>query len=176
MKEGFSEWFKNESVKEYTLFAKFSSIGLNKNWLLSAIRNVNNTYDILKIKNDDFNGEVAETQWEPIPLDRSNEKLEKFVSSLDTAIREIEADNGYAVHAPGEREYVLSALKTGKEAIASGSQTYLGQLKSLVVDPLSRVIWRFGGAAVGVAATAAKDALLDWLKEVFEKGLHLIIH
>jgi hypothetical protein len=38
-------------------------------------------------------------------------------------------------------------------------------------DPLARVISRFGPAAVGVAASAAKAAMFDWLKKNFTKAL-----
>ena len=59
-KEGLGDWFNGESAEEYTLFAKFSSIGFNKTWLLQAVRNVNNTYDSLQIEYDDFDDEVVE--------------------------------------------------------------------------------------------------------------------
>lgn len=90
---------------------------------------------------------------------------------MDQAIEKIESSNGYAAEVPGERQYVLESLKTASKTLKENAQIYWMQLKVFVLEPLSRVIKRFGNAAEGVAASAARDAIHDWLKTAFSKAL-----
>lgn len=103
-------------------------------------------------------------EWEPIPLDRDDPKLQEATEKLDEAIKTIEGDNGYAANLPGEREYVLSHLKSFAQMLKTKAEVYGRQIKTDAIDPLTRVAKRFGTAMVGVAATSAKEALIEWLK------------
>lgn len=163
-----ADWMKYQN--EYPVFKKFAAIQ-SESWLVQAIRSVNEQYHLLDIKSSDFSDVSRDQFWEPIPLDRSDPKLEEVARVIDQAIVSIEADNGYAVTFPGERDYALSALKTVSTLIRQESQIYWMQLKTFAIDPLNRVIKRFGEAAVGLVARAAKDALFDWLKDHIHKAL-----
>jgi len=132
---------------------------------------VNKQYDELDITQDDFNNNLVEAQWEPIPLDRRDERLSGATEALDAAIGAIETDNGYAVHAVAEREYVLSNLRSASKALKEQTQIYWMQVKVFALEPLGRIIKRFGPAAVGMAALAARQAIFDWLKANFAKAL-----
>jgi hypothetical protein len=152
------------------LFKKYREVA-NKDWLRRAIRSVNETYDSLEIDPKDFSQESVEIQWEPIPLDRSDEASTRVAEDLQNAITSIEQDNGYAANSPGEREYVLSNLKSFQKTVTEKSEIYWLQIKTFALEPLGRVIKRFGAAAVGIAATAARESILAWLKTAFSKAL-----
>jgi len=168
----FPRWWENDAPKDIPLFGKFHQLGRGgPRWLKSALVGVNDLYAKLGVKAEDFTAARQGTQWEPIPLERSDEKLRKASEALDEAVEKIEADNGYAVAAPGEREYVLTNLKHVAKILKEQSQVYWMQIKTFALEPLGRVIQRFGPSAVGVVARAARDALTDWLKETFSDWL-----
>jgi hypothetical protein len=166
-KENIADWLESQQ-NPIPLFRKFNSLG-NTEWLRRAIRSVNDTYDRLKIQYSDFSQDTIDVQWEPIPLNRSDPALAKAAQDLQNAITSIEQDNGYAANAPGEREYVLSSLKDFQKAIVERSEIYWLQVKTFALEPLARVVKRFGSAAVGIAASAARESIVDWLKTVFSK-------
>jgi hypothetical protein len=163
------DWLRSDT-NPIPLFRKYSQIA-NKDWLKSAIRSVNAAYDNLQVEPLDFSQDNFEIQWEPIPLDRSNEALIQATEEVQKAIKSIEQDNGYAANAPGEREFVLSNLKAFQRALTEHSEIYWLQIRTFALEPLGRVIKRFGGAAVGIAATAARESILEWLKTAFSKAL-----
>ncbi len=160
----------SDETNPIALFRKYNQLA-NKDWLRSAIRSVNETYDSLQVEPSDFSQDTIEIEWEPIPLDRSNEALIQATEQVQKAINSIEQDNGYAANAPGEREYVLSNLKAFQKA-AEQSEIYWLQIKTFALEPLARVIKRFGPAALGIAATAARESIVEWLKIAFSKALH----
>jgi hypothetical protein len=164
-------WYRDLAPQRFSLFRKLWMVGDKKAWLLSAVQKVNEQYDNLKMKAEDFAPFNVETEWEPIPLDRSDESLQSATEGVDAAIEAIEGDNGYAVHAPRERKYVLFNLKNFSKVLKEQSQIYWMQLRTFALEPLARVIKRFGPAATGVVASAAKAAILDWLKKNFAKAL-----
>ena len=153
-------------------FRKFAEVN-SWTWLRSAIRSVNGSYDQLKITPEDFESAVVDSQWEPIPLDRNDEKLQEATKALDNAIQAIEGDNGYAVKVHAEREYVLSRLKSIRATLKEKAQVVWPELRANAIDPLARVIRRFGPAAVGVAAVAARNAIVEWLKANWSKFIDL---
>jgi hypothetical protein len=166
--ETFEHWLSDSASKKFPLFDKFREIGSDSDWLRAALRKLNKVYGELGITDNDFAVE-AEDQWEPIPLDRSDPLLEAATEKLDVAIEAIESDNGYAIHHPGERDHVLAQLKIFADAVKTRTQVYWPQVKTYAIDPLTRVVKRFGDAAVGVAAFAARQAIVDWLKANFAK-------
>lgn len=168
-KEDLGAWMDSPG-NEYVVFKKFAVIATEE-WLRRAILSVNEQYGTLDIQASDFDEVTNDQNWEPIPVDRSDPKLDAAIKAVDRAIESIESDNGYAATLPGEREYVLSGVKTVSRLLKQESQIFWMQLRTFAVDPLNRVIKRFGPAAVGLAARAAKDALFDWLKDHLHKVL-----
>jgi hypothetical protein len=164
------KWWKET---ELPAFRKFAEV-VSWDWLKTAIKSVNDTYDRLKVTNDDFSIAVVDSQWEPIPLDRKDEKLQKATAELDKAIKAIESDNGYAASVPGERNYVVSRLKEMSAALKEKAEVVWPEVKANAIDPLGRVIKRFGPAAVGVAALAARKAIVEWLKANWSRFLELL--
>jgi hypothetical protein len=163
-------WIENVAPDKFPLFRKYRDSG-SRSWLRSALSAVNSQYDELEVMSDDFADNVIEVKWEPIPLDRADKQLQTATKAVDSAIQAIESDNGYAVNVPRERDYVLSNLKTIQNALKEKTQIYWIELKTFGIDPLTKVIKRFGPAAVGIAALAARKALFEWLKTNFSKAL-----
>ena len=164
------DWFYNDPHEHLPLFKKYRDIS-NLGWLHNALEAVNNHYKELDINPSDFADEFIEIGWQPIPLDRADEKLVTATRELDQAIRQIERDNGYAVSFPGERQYVLENLKLASKILKDEGQILVMQIRAYAIDPLGRVVKRFGKAAVGIAADAALAALKEWLKA---KAAHLL--
>jgi hypothetical protein len=156
-------WIKSESASKYEIFNRYNKIN-ELNWLNLALMNIVKQYATLGIVENDFIVERSEIQWTPIPLERENTKLIAAERALEIAIKEIEGDNGYAVHSPNEREHVLVNLKSLQKKLAEDVTIYWIKLKYLAFEPLAAVIRRFGDAATGVASTAAREALIEWLK------------
>ncbi len=163
------DWFDSDE-NPIALFRKFKQVG-DRNWLQRALRSVDNAYEQLQITELDFDPDEMEIQWEPIPLDRSDGTLDRAIEAVGNVIEAIEQDNGYAANAGGEREYVLSNLKAFQRAVSEQAEIYWMQIKTFALTPLGKVITRFGSAAVGIAATAARDLILEWLKIAFSKAL-----
>jgi hypothetical protein len=139
-----TNWWAGTAPEQYLLARKLKQMANPKNWLQVAIRSVNEHYDKLKIVPADFESSSIEVQWEPIPLDRSDESLQAATKALDATIEAVEADNGYAVNVPGEGEYVLSNLKTVSKALKEQTQIYWMQdqdVRSGAPRPCDRAIW-----------------------------------
>lgn len=153
----------------YAPFTKFQASGESVAWVVEAIETVNFAYNRHNLAPGDFEGTDEEAQWEPLPLDRSDPLLISAHEALETSIGQIEADNGYAVHAAGERSYVLSSLKAVQKTLREEAQITAMHVKTFALEPLGRVATRFGQAAVGIGAAAARAALTDWLKSILIK-------
>jgi len=96
-KHDLSSWLRGAAYEKFSLFRKYGEHE-NREWLKDALRSVNEHYEMLGVTASDFDEAEIETQWEPIPLDRKDEKLQAATEALDTAIKDIEADNGYPTH------------------------------------------------------------------------------
>jgi hypothetical protein len=68
----------------------------NATWLSDALADVNRRYVELSISPLDFD-EPLPSLWEPLPLDRTDEKLLEATAKVDEALQKIAGDNGYAV-------------------------------------------------------------------------------
>jgi hypothetical protein len=144
-------------------FYKYASVRDERNWLNSALSNLNEQYDFPEMSDDDF--EDPDSEWQPLPLDRADEQLRIATESIDEVIRQVRSDNGYNATLPEESGYVLSTLRAASQSLKESTTTSLGYLRKYAFEPLAILIQRFRGAAIAVAATAAKDALIDFLKE-----------
>ncbi|MBL4863832.1 MAG: hypothetical protein JKY63_02910 [Rhodobiaceae bacterium] len=115
---------------------------------------------------------TSSVDWEPLPVERDDPQLKKAVAALDTAITEIESDNGYSATEPDERNAVVSSLKTASEALKTQSQIYYFQFRSLIWEPLEKAGKRFGNAATGLSIQAAKEALKEVFKDWIKGGMN----
>jgi hypothetical protein len=119
-------------------FRKFAEVN-SWDWIRAAIKSVNDTYDKLKVAPEDFDIAATDSQWEPLPLDREDEKLKAATKAVDDAIKTIEGDNGYAAKVPAEREYVLTRLRAISAAFKERAQIAWPEIKANAIDPLGRV-------------------------------------
>jgi hypothetical protein len=128
------------------------------------------------LRYEDLDHETRKFMVEEIDMDnREDEKLIAVTSAVDKVIVAVEGDNGYAVHAPGERAYVLQSLKSFSDTLRVSAQITGMQVKAFALDPLKAVITRFGKSALGIVSTAAQQAILDWLKTNFGKLLGMLL-
>lgn len=146
----------------------------NGSWLIEALRAVNDTYDQLGIKVSDF--EPSEFDyWEPLPIDREEPHLRSAIEKLDEAIEQVRADNGYSSTVPEERAYVLEKLSALSKRLKTEATISWMYLNEFGLKPLGQLTKRFGKAAVGLAAVAARDSLLAWLKAFGAKALDFLM-
>lgn len=109
--------------------------------------------------------------WEPLPLDRQSEPLEAAIAKIDDVVDAVIQDNGYAVSEPDERNYVLSALQAGVEAMKVQTVIYQMQFTAFIWKPLDRIATRFKENAIGALAIAAIEAVKAAFSEVFKRWL-----
>jgi hypothetical protein len=112
-----------------------------------------------------------EAQWEPIPLDRADNKQEAAIKALDKIIEDLRSDNGYASSNPEEKAFVQEGLSATSKRLKEDTQTSWMYIREFALKPIQILIKRFGVAAIGLAASAAKEALLVWLKS---KGVNFL--
>jgi hypothetical protein len=156
-----------------TAYSRYALDPLGGQWINTAMEAVNKALEEHKIKAEDLTKPDAE--WEPLPLDRQSPKLEKATKQLDETIAVVESDNGYAATLPEERAYVVENLKEASERLKTQNEISYAYLKRRVIDVLDILIRKYGKAAMGVTAQAARAAIFDWLKELGEKALHWIM-
>lgn len=103
-----------------------------------------------------------EEEWEPLPLERSGEKYEAAATSVETALEEIEGNNGYASTEPEERNQIIWSIKNGLSQIRDGLPNR-EQVTTMLLKPLRYIARKFADASMGEAAKAAVSKLLIWL-------------
>jgi hypothetical protein len=142
----------------------FNRYGRNNNqsWLLGAIIGVNRTYDELKIDQNDFN--EPDREWAPLPIDRGEPAAQKVAEALDRTIELARTDNGYSANLPEERAFVLERLNSVLTKFKEGTSVSWAFVKRNALEPLAVLTRRFADAALGISATAAREALTEWLK------------
>lgn len=168
----FAKW---EKLKE-TGAVPFKNYGLapdKRQWLQSALISVNNTYRTLGMEPVDFE-DTLEDEWEPLPLDRDNEKTKEVTARLDDTIEQVRADNGYSATAPEERAFVLDGLSNLRRKLTEASSISYGYIKKYGLEPLRILIVRFGDAAIGIGAIAAREAIISWLKDLGVRLLEMM--
>jgi hypothetical protein len=140
-----------------------------RDWLTTALSRINLEYLRLGLEADDF--DKADSDWEPLPLDRTEEQLAKTIKVIDETIEAVRADNGYGATQPEEKAYVLEGLNAFSKTLKEAETISVPYIKTYALEPLARLIKRFGLAAVGISAALAKDTIYSWLKVVGIKGL-----
>jgi hypothetical protein len=147
-----------------------------RSWLEDALTSVNDSYHDFKLeieasdfdtpdqKQEQIPTETSNQQWEPIPLDRTEEKLQAAIGVLDETVEQLRSDNGYAEAHPQEKSYVLDKLRAVTKRLKEDTQISVMYLRNFAFEPLRILTKRFGKAAIGLSAGAATDALKEWLK------------
>jgi hypothetical protein len=166
------EWNKLKETPD-TPYSRYALDPQSALWIIAALENVHEALKKQKIKEEDLKKPDAE--WEPLPIERQDPKLQKATKELDQTIAAVEADNGYSATLPEERAFVVENLKEATERLKKEDAISYAYLKRKVIDVLDVLIRRFGKAAVGLTAQAARAALFDWLKELGGKMLHWIM-
>jgi hypothetical protein len=154
-------------------------------WMESALRSVNSRFQVLQIENKDFaedpdweqipfdNIEQEQItfktpidEWEPLPLDRTDEKLQAAIGALDETVEQLRSTNGYAATHPEERSYVLDKLQAVTRRLKEDTQISWMYLRDFALEPLGMLMKRFTNAALGMVVAAARAMLKEWLKRV----------
>lgn len=141
-------------------------------WLNLALGKINLEYSRLDLSLDDFDEEDIE--WEPLPLDRADDKLLKSIEAIGETVEAVRKDNGYSATQPEEKAYILEGLSACYKKLKEAETVSVPYIKTYALEPLARLIRRFGPAAIGVSATLSKDALYSWLKAAGVKGLEYL--
>ena len=112
-----------------------------------------------------------EDAWEPLPLDRQNPALAQAIEKIDELVEAIAQDNGYAVTEPDERNYILTALRNGVQALKIQTVIYRMQFKAFIWEPIERIATRFAQHAIGLSADVVKELIKEAFKHVAKKFL-----
>jgi len=171
--DNFKDQFAQLCQQRDTLFGKYNRLGNKGSWLRSALESLNSTYDALDISTADFESDSDE--WQPLPLERGSEELNEAIQSLDRLINEIRADNGYAVVEPGERDYVIETLSNASNHLKHATTVTLPYLRTYVFEPLAIVAKRFKDAAISLSATAAKEAVIELIKQYGHRAIEFVL-
>jgi hypothetical protein len=101
-------------------------------------------------------------EWEPLPLERSGEEYEAVVNSVESALKEIESNNGYAAEEPEERNQIVWSLTNGLNQIKDGLPNR-EQVITMLLKPLRYISRKFADASMGEVAKLAIKALMSWI-------------
>jgi hypothetical protein len=165
----FTTWTKLQEDKQYP-FYKYALANDGDAWVRQALLGLDHQYQELEIKDEDFD-DPPEEGWEPLPIDRDDPDLKSAIDKIDDTYEQVRADNGYAAHVPEERAYVMDSLEMVGRKLKEASAISLPYIRRYGIEPLSMLIRRFGPSAIGLLATAAKEALKEWLKK---RGVFLL--
>ncbi|MBN9516144.1 MAG: hypothetical protein J0H97_22260 [Alphaproteobacteria bacterium] len=142
-------------------FYKSGLAGDRRAWIFAALRSLSSKYLELEINDQDL--ATPDLDWEPIPIDRANEKFLNAEAAVARTVKEVEESNGYASQYPEERATILDSLKALQERLRTAKEISVGYVKAHGVEVLRKLSARFGNAAIGRLADAAISALLSWL-------------
>ena len=152
-------------------FAKYGRLHdkAARSWLHTALDRVNEEFRTLRIQDSDL--EIPDDTWEPIPLDRNDPAQEKVQEALDDTIEGLRADNGFSATLPEEKDFIAGELAEASRKLKSDVTISRGFIKRRILEPLGKIVLRFGKAALGVLAEGTKQAVIEWLKT---KGIFLL--
>jgi hypothetical protein len=171
----FFENLSNLRSQEDTVFGRYALAGEGRvTWLLQALSKIKTQLEEGKEEEGEKrrkNGLSDTDSWEPIPLDRNDPSQELATKALDRIIEELRGDNGYATEHPEEKAFVQDKLFAVSKRFKEQTQISWMYLREFAFVPLTMLMKRFGGAAIGVAAATCKDVLTSWLKS---KGISFL--
>ena len=142
---------------------KADASGNQLQWLQSALLRLNHVGRELGIAAEDWRS--PESDWQPIPLDRTNELLGSTIEAIDHTITAVEQSNGYASGHPEERKYVLDNLRLLAGTLKTAATTSVNYVRTHGLDVLQKLQDRFGTALIGEAARETAKAIWQWLRE-----------
>ena len=160
--EGFDEAWSRAEQDNSLPFRKYESVNRSSHWLNSALAKINRQYGELNLKESHF--ESPHDEWEPLPLDRTDPNLQAVTSQLDETISQIQADNGYAAAAAGERDLVIDSLSSAADRLKNDPTISWGYLRKNAFEPLKTVLRRFKGAALGAVVTTMIATFRVWIQ------------
>jgi hypothetical protein len=167
---GPSQYREGPKLDQYMLIAredpahplfKGEASGDAQRWLRIALENLNTACNRLDVTESDWNN--PEHEWEPIPIDRSDNKLQEADRLLDETIAEVEKNNGYAVQHPQERNFVLENLRLLSRTLKTATETSAAYVRTHGLDVLKKLAIRFAGAVMEKLADGTAHALMRWL-------------
>ena len=150
-------------------------------WLVSAVQAVNKALKEQSIKSEDFTKPDAE--WEPLPVERTNPKLQKTTEELEKTIKAAEADNGYAANLPEEKTFVVENLKHEAAAghrvtshfddTAVGARSFETHLPAGIFDGAAQFSFEIGRV---LAALREIAEILGIVRPPREEGVRQLEH
>ena len=172
--DSFVEGWRKAEEDRRTPFYKYGTLANPSQWLLPALKRLNEVCIELQINEEDFTADLDE--WTPLPLDREHDpSLQKAIETLDKVILEIRADNGYAANEPEERNFVLESLDSAAKKLKTAQTICVPYLRQYVLQPLAIVLKRFEDAALSVAISAAREAAIEFIKTHAARLLEVVI-
>jgi hypothetical protein len=171
-KSTFNDALRILHSEQGTVFNKFDLAGDGRSrWLRLALISVNDRLVTSPVETIEYPNAPEADEWSPIPLDRDDPDQRVAVEALEQVAEDLRRDNGYAATNPEEKAYVQDKLLAVTKRLKDESQISWMYLSEFAFKPLGIIIKRFGGAAIGIAAITAKEALTSWLKT---RGLNFL--
>jgi hypothetical protein len=150
------------SVVPNTPLQKFKDLNGDQMWLTGILFELEERAKQFGITEKDYN--EPDLEWEPIPLDRTEPELQKAITRIDEVVEAVRSDNGYAATLPEERAFVLDGLTVFATRLRNSDTISVPFLQAYGLTNITKLIKRFGLAAVGVLAMSALEGIKGWLK------------
>lgn len=120
-------------------------------------------------EDDELNAVTGDTatgdtfdDWEPLKIDRDSEDFKRQFEAIETEIRRIEADNGFAHAYPQIREGLLESFKSTLSAIKNGVASK-ARIVGGLLKPLKGLAKRFANTAIAESA----KRIVAWISDMF---------
>jgi hypothetical protein len=110
--------------------------------------------------------QTENSDWIPLKLDRSQDEAAEAIAATEELLEAARGDNGLAAHEPELQQSLVLSLKSGLEAIKTGSPTR-EQVIVLLKQPIQFLMKKFSGMLIGDLADKAASALSHWLPWLF---------
>ncbi|MEO6014505.1 MAG: hypothetical protein ABIQ30_13090 [Devosia sp.] len=95
--------------------------------------------------------------WDPIRFEPNDRNSSEAIAELDTAIRQLAADNGFSATYPQERDAIVSHATATLDSVKSGVASR-SSIKQNFVAAGKWIVEKFGGSAIG----AIGSELIKW--------------
>lgn len=160
---GLDEYMSEQRQNIATPLYKATASGDVDWWLKDALLGLDRVAYRIGITSEGF--QDPERDWTPIPLDRTDARVQKAIERVDEAITHVEQNNGYGTAYPEERQFVLDNLKLLSNTLKNAASTSITYIKTHGLNALQKLQDRFGTALIGEAARDASKALWTLIKE-----------
>ena len=139
-----------------------------REWLEAALvnlkRDLRNREGPRSKDGEQIEAEESGADWSPLPLDREDAALKQIAQATDALLEEVRANNGYGVEYGEEKRLVVDSLESFSRTIKEEATISWIYIREFAIKPVEILIRRFGVAAIGITAEAAKAAIKEWLK------------